>query len=65
MMVNRELALSNVRECAWEYLRHRCPSLKAIDCEAQFSEIFTRQVFGYLSALQKAALISRLHFEYT
>ena len=58
LIAGSEMALAHVREQVWEYLREKCPSLRAMDCNAQFSEIFTRQTFGYLSSSQKAALLS-------
>ena len=30
-----------------------------MNCEAQFSEIFTRRVFGFLNAAQKETLVSQ------
>ena len=53
-----ESKLDAAREPAWDYLRETCPSLTPMDCNAQFSEIFTTNVFCDLNALEKSKVIS-------
>lgn len=54
-----ETSLVSVRELVWEYLRLKCPSMRPMDCNAVFSEIFQRQVFGYLTENQKDVVVSK------
>lgn len=53
-----ESDLQNTREPVWDYLRQKCPSFTAMDCNAQFSEIFTSNVFSNLTSSEKSKVIS-------
>ena len=62
-LVNHELggsssSLTAMRESVWSFLRVLCPSFRAMDCNAQFSQIFSRQVFGFLNNEQKHKFLS-------
>ena len=46
--------------CIWEFLREICPSFTSMNCDTQFSDIFTRKVFGYFNTAQKTDLVSKL-----
>ena len=50
--------IATSRERIWSFLRNLCPSLRPMDCDAQFSEIFTRRIFGHLSNEHKQAIVS-------
>ena len=51
----RSLAM-NVRHPIWEYVKYFCPSFRAMDSNAQFSEIFQEHVFGGLNDIEEALL---------
>ena len=53
-----ESDIQNVREPVWDYLRQKCSSFMAMDCNAQFSEIFTLNVFSNLTSSEKSKIIS-------
>ena len=38
--------LSRIRFDVWEYFKLKCPSFRRMDCNAQFSELFRRNVFS-------------------
>ena len=45
--------LCMLRSPVWEYIKTKCPSFVSMDCNAQFIEIFTEEVFSDLSAHEK------------
>ena len=53
-----ESDLQNVREPVWDYLRQKYPSFMAMDCNAQFSDMFTLNVFSNLTSSEKSKIIS-------
>ena len=53
-----EIELHSIREPVWNHLRHICSSLTPMNCTAQFSEIFTQNVFYNLNEAEKSKLIS-------
>ena len=57
-----EQDLYHVREFVWTFLRQHCNSFAAMDCSAQFSEIFTQRIFSNLSVFEKNQLISNFAF---
>lgn len=57
-----EQDLCHVREIVWTFLRQHCNSFTAMDCSAQFSEIFTQRIFSNLSIFEKNQLISNFAF---
>ena len=53
-----ERNLDAARAHVWDYLRETCPPPTPMDCNAQFSEIFTTNVFCDLNALEKSKVTS-------
>ena len=47
-----------VCERVWSFVRKKCHSFESMDANAQFSEMFSTNVFGQLSDQQASALIS-------
>ena len=58
MSVNTGYQLHIVRERVWSFVRGKCHSFESMDANAQFSEMFSTNVFGQLSYQQASALIS-------
>ena len=58
MSVNTGYQLHLVREKVWSFVREKCHSFESMDANAQFSEMFSTNVFGQLSDQQASALIS-------
>ena len=54
-----------IREKVWAVLREKCSSFMAMDGSAQFSQIFSKNVFSNVSAEQKSRLMSMHYFEGT
>lgn len=54
--------LVRVREHIWGYLRNKCVSLRPMDCQAVFSEIFSLQVFGEMEPDLKQVFSSTFSF---
>ena len=48
----------SIQEPVWDYLRDKCPSLAPMDCNAQFSEIFSANVFCNILDFESSKLIS-------
>ena len=55
--------LNDIREPVWIYLRACCNSLQAMDCNAQFSEIFQSKTFGQLNDYEKKLFVNTYRFE--
>ena len=55
--------LRDIREPVWSYFRSQCPSLLAMDCNAQFSEIFQSKNFGPMNDFEKTLFTSVYRFE--
>ena len=54
----RGYQLHLVRERVWSFVREKCHSFESMDANAQFSEMFSNNIFGQLSDQQASALIS-------
>ena len=52
------LYFSELREQVWSVVRSECNSFRAMDCNAQFSEIFTLNFLKDLYGPQKSSLVS-------
>ena len=61
-MAGLGLNLHVIRERAWTILREKCSSFTAVDENAQFSQIFTKNVFSGLNHEQKSRLMSIHYF---
>ena len=57
------LRLQMVREPVWELLREKCQSFSSMDCNAQFSEIFTLHTFGSVKEFEKKIFITKYNFQ--
>ena len=56
--VNTGYQMHLFRERVWSFVREKCHSFESMDANAQFSEMFSTNVFGLLSDQQASALIS-------
>ena len=56
--VCNEEQLSYLRSDIWDYMKIRCPSFTPMDCNAQFSEIFQKNVFADLNSIEQSEIIS-------
>ncbi|KAL9951679.1 hypothetical protein ACROYT_G044397 [Oculina patagonica] len=55
--------LSEIREPVWLYLRQRCSSFEARDCNAAFSQIFEEKIFGTLNTEEVNLFATQRMFE--
>ena len=51
--------LNYLRCDVWSYIRQRCPSFYSMDCNAQFSEIFCKNVFTDMGEQELSKIISK------
>lgn len=54
------VCFKQLREQVWSFLRSRCIYLRAMDCNSQFREIFTFNVFNALSDVENQQFFLRL-----
>ena len=52
------LTLHALRSNIWDYVKTKCPSFVSMDCNAQFSELFRKELFADISNSEKNKIIS-------